>query len=60
MKNGIYRMAKCKTMLNVMAPTRNGLRHTGMTSKLSFSDSEFMALNISTVTRMERLIVVAR
>ena len=60
MKNGIYRMAKCKTMLNVMAPTRNGLCHTGMTSKLSFSDSEFMALNISTVTRMERLIVVAR
>jgi len=53
-------MAKCKAMLNVIAPTRYGLCHTGITSKLSFSESEFMALNISTVTRMERLIVVAR
>jgi hypothetical protein len=56
----MYKMAKCKAMLNVIAPTRYGLCHTGMTSKLSFSESEFMALNISTVTRMERLIVVAR
>lgn len=59
-KNGMYRMAKCKAMLIAIAPTRNGLCHTGMTNRLSFSESEFMALNISTVTRIERLIVVAR
>jgi len=58
-KNGIYKMARCKAMLKVMAPTRKGLCHTGKMSKLSFSDSEFMALNISTVTRIDRLIVVA-
>jgi hypothetical protein len=34
--------------------------HTGRRSRLSFSDSEFMALNISTVTKMDKLIVVAR
>jgi hypothetical protein len=56
----MYKMAKCKAMLNVIAPTRNGLCHTGMTNKLSFSESEFIALNISTVTRMDKLIVVAR
>jgi hypothetical protein len=42
-----------------MAPTRKGFFQTGRTSKLSFSDSEFMALNISTVTRIDKLIVVA-
>jgi hypothetical protein len=52
-------MATCSAMLSAMAPTRNGFFHTGRRSKLSFSEREFMALNISTVTRMERLIVVA-
>jgi hypothetical protein len=47
-------------MLNVIAATSHGFFHTGNTSKLSFSDSEFIALNISTVTRIDRLIVVAR
>jgi hypothetical protein len=47
-------------MLNAMAATRNGFFHTGRMSKLSFSEREFIALNISTVTRIERLIVVAR
>ena len=59
-KNGIYKIAKCSAMLNVMAATRNGLRHTGSLSRLSFSDSEFIALNISTVTRIESEIVEAR
>ena len=47
-------------MLRAMAATRNGLRHTGNRSKLSFSDREFIALNISIVTRIDRLMVVAR
>jgi hypothetical protein len=47
-------------MLRAMAATRKGFFHTGRTNKLSFSESEFMALNISTVTRMDKLIVVAR
>lgn len=42
-----------------MEATRNGFFHSGNLNKLSFSDTEFMALNISTVTRIERLIVVA-
>jgi hypothetical protein len=46
-------------MLSAMAATRNGFFHTGRRSRLSFSETEFIALNISTVTRMERLIVVA-
>ena len=53
-------MAKCNSMLKVIAATRYGFFQTGSLSRLSFSDSEFMALNISTVTRMERDIVVAR
>jgi hypothetical protein len=59
-KNGTYRIIKCNAMLSVIAPTRNGFFHTGNANKLSFSDNEFMALNISTVTKMERLMVVAR
>jgi hypothetical protein len=59
-KKGTYRIIKWRAMLRVIAPTRNGFFHTGRTSKLSFSDKEFMALNISTVTRIDRLIVVAR
>lgn len=43
-----------------MAITRNGFFQTGNTNRLSFSESEFIALNISTVTRIERLMVVAR
>ena len=53
-------MAKCNSMLKVIAATRYGFFHTGSLSRLSFSDSEFMALNISTVTRIDKLIVVAR
>lgn len=47
-------------MLSAIAATRYGLRHTGKRRRLSFSDNEFMALNISIVTRIEREIVVAR
>jgi hypothetical protein len=46
-------------MLSAIAPTRKGFFHTGRTSKLSSSDSEFIALNISTVTKMDKLMVVA-
>jgi hypothetical protein len=46
-------------MLNVMAPTRYMFFHKGSLSKLSFSEREFMALNISIVTRIERDIVAA-
>ena len=46
-------------MLRAMAPTRKGFFHKGSLSRLSFSESEFIALNISIVTRIERLIVVA-
>lgn len=59
-KNGMYRIATCMVMLNAIAATRYGFFHTGRTSSDSFSDSEFMALNISTVTRIDRLMVVAR
>jgi hypothetical protein len=58
-KNGMYKMAKWRTMLRTMAPTKNGFFQTGRTSRLSFSEREFMALNISTVTRIDRLMVVA-
>lgn len=47
-------------MLNVIAATRKGFLHTGRTNNDSFSDSEFIALNISIVTKMDKLIVVAR
>jgi hypothetical protein len=46
-------------MLRVIAPTKYIFFHTGNLSKLSFSESEFMALNISTVTKMDKLMVVA-
>lgn len=46
-------------MLRAIAATRKGFFHTGRTSRLSFSDREFMALNISTVTKIDKLIVVA-
>jgi hypothetical protein len=58
-KNGMYNIAKCRTMLKVMAATRNGFSQTGRASRLSFSEREFMALNISTVTRIDKLMVVA-
>jgi len=51
---------KCNSMLRVMAPARYMFFQSGSLNKLSFSESEFMALNISTVTRIERLMVVAR
>jgi hypothetical protein len=47
-------------MLRVMAPTRYIFFHSGSLRRLSFSESEFIALNISTVTRIDKLIVVAR
>ena len=53
-------MATCKAMLRAMAPTRKGFFQIGSRSKLSFSEREFIALNISTVTRMDKDIVVAR
>jgi hypothetical protein len=49
-----------RAMLSAIAATRNGFFHTGRTSRLSFSESEFIALNISTVTKIDRLMVVAR
>ena len=56
----MYRIAKWSAMLIAIATTRKGFFHTGSTRRLSFSDNEFIALNISTVTRIERLMVVAR
>jgi len=47
-------------MLNIIAITRYIFFHTGNLNKLSFSDNEFIALNISTVTKIDKLIVVAR
>jgi hypothetical protein len=58
-KNGMYRMPICRSMLSVIAPTSRGFFHTGRRSRLSFSESEFIALNISIVTKMDKLIVVA-
>ena len=46
-------------MLKVIAATRNLFLQSGKRSKLSFSDNEFIALNISTVTRIDRLMVEA-
>ena len=60
MKKGIYKIAKCNSILKVIAPTRKGFFQRGSLNKLSFSDSEFIALNISIVTNIDRLIVVAR
>ena len=59
-KNGIYKIATWRIMLSAMAPTRYILLQMGSFNKLSFSESEFIALNISTVTRIDKLIVVAR
>lgn len=50
---------KCRAMLRVMAPTRYMFFHKGRRRSDSFSESEFIALNISTVTRMDKLMVVA-
>lgn len=47
-------------MLRVIAPTKYMFFHSGNLRRLSFSEREFMALNISTVTRIDKLIVVAR
>jgi hypothetical protein len=46
-------------MESAIAATKNLFFQTGRRSKLSFSESEFIALNISTVTRIESEIVVA-
>jgi hypothetical protein len=59
LKNGMYMMPTCNAMLRTIEATRNGFFHSGNLNKLSVSDREFIALNISTVTRIERLIVVA-
>jgi hypothetical protein len=58
-KKGTYKIMRCKTMLRVMAATRNMFFQSGKRSKLSFSDNEFIALNISTVTSIDKLIVEA-
>lgn len=50
---------KWRAMLKVMAATRYMFFHKGNRSKLSFSESEFMALNISIVTKIDKLMVVA-
>lgn len=50
---------KCKAMLSVIAATRYRFFHTGNLRRLSFSEREFIALNISTVTRIDKLMVVA-
>jgi len=59
-KNGMYKIATCIAMLSAIAATRNGFFHKGKTSRDSFSESEFIALNISIVTRMDKLMVVVR
>ena len=46
-------------MLNAIAAIRNLFFQSGKRSKLSFSDNEFIALNISTVTSIDKLIVDA-
>jgi hypothetical protein len=58
-KKGTYKIMRCKTMLRVMAATRYMFFQSGKRSKLSFSDNEFIALNISTVTSIDKLIVEA-
>jgi TPP-dependent trihydroxycyclohexane-1,2-dione (THcHDO) dehydratase len=47
-------------MLKAIAATKYGFFQTGSFNKLSFSESEFIALNISTVTKIDKLMVVAR
>lgn len=59
-KNGTYNIMKCNPILKAIAATRNGFDHRGNVIKLSFSDREFIALNISTVTKIDKLMVVAR
>ena len=59
-KKGIYSIATWSAILRAMAATKNGFFQTGSTKSDSFSDKEFMALNISTATKMDKLIVVAR
>jgi len=51
---------KCKLILRAIDATRYGFVHIGSTNKLSFSDKELQALNISITTKIERDIVVAR
>lgn len=52
-------MPTCNNILRVIAATRNIFFHRGRTRRLSFSESEFIALNISTTTKMDKLMVVA-
>ena len=56
----MYKMATWSAMLKAIAPTRNGFFQTGNLSSDSFADNEFIALNISIVTRIDKLMVVAR
>jgi hypothetical protein len=46
-------------MLKVIAPTRYGFFQRGKTNNDSFSEREFMALNISITTKMDKDMVVA-
>jgi hypothetical protein len=50
---------KCNPMLNEMAPQRYRLVHKGNVNRLSFSDNEFIALNISISTNTDSDMVVA-
>ena len=52
-------MPTCSNMLSAIAATKNIFFHRGRTRRLAFSEREFIALNISTTTRIDKLMVVA-
>lgn len=52
-RKGTYRIAKCSTMLTAIATMRYGFAQRGRESRLSFSESELHALNISITTSIE-------
>ena len=51
-------MRKWRPKERAMAPSKKGLIHGFMTKRDWFSDSEFKALHISMVTRIERAMVM--
>lgn len=50
LRNGTYRIMKCKAMLRAIDATKYGLTQIGITSSDSFSLSELHALSISMTT----------
>ena len=52
-------MIEWRSIDKAMARMREGLVHKGSVSRLSFSLRLFIALNISTVTKMDNDMVVA-